>query len=189
MSKAKESFNFIFHGNFNINPIVEHLKKYNSEWFLNTTRQDAFGVHKYTNSIFIYDHDANWKKNTKYSIEKATNDEDMLNLISPIIKVLEEKHNGKVGKVLFIRLSSSKNIDKHVDVGDYLESIRRHHVPIITNDNVSFVVGNETKTMRIGEIWEVNNNKMHEVLNAGDDERVHLLIDIIPNNYIGEDNV
>jgi aspartyl/asparaginyl beta-hydroxylase (cupin superfamily) len=51
------------------------------------------------------------------------------------------------------------------------------------------VIDGERKFMRVGEIWEVNNNKVHQVWNEGDTDRVHLLIDIIPNNVIGDNDV
>ena len=43
-----------------------------------------------------------------------------------------------------------------------------------------FTVGEEEKNMRVGEMWEINNNdKSHSVINGSDIDRVHLILDYI----------
>ena len=55
----------------------------------------------------------------------------------------------------------------------------RIHLSIITNDEVWFTVGNETIHMREGELYEINNRRMHSVKNAGSEDRVHLIMDYV----------
>jgi aspartyl/asparaginyl beta-hydroxylase (cupin superfamily) len=71
-------------------------------------------------------------------------------------------------------------VSEHTDKGDYLSTVRRFHIPIITNDLVSYTVNGERVHMKQGECWEINNLKSHSVLNESDTDRVHLLIDIFP---------
>jgi hypothetical protein len=189
MTKELEDFKFIFHGTCDVSEISKHLSKYHVEWFKNTFRQDEYHMHRDTKSIFIYDYPVSWSPGEKYLVEHSSEDNDLFQMVLPIIESLEKLHNGKVGKAVFINLPPFKNVDKHKDAGGYLESVRRHHIPIATNERVSFVIDGERKFMRVGEIWEVNNNKVHQVWNEGDTDRVHLLIDIIPNNVIGENDV
>jgi hypothetical protein len=189
MSKEFEEFGFRFHGNYDISSIKKHLDKYHAEWLIDTSRQDISSVHRHTNSIFVYDVDASWIPGNVYKIDTKTDDQNLIELLLPIINKLEKYHSGKVGKVVFIKLPPFKNVDKHKDFGGYLESVRRHHIPIVTNEKVSFIIDGEKQFMDIGEIWEVNNNKMHQVWNEGDTDRVHLLIDIMPNDIIGDHHV
>ena len=35
--------------------------------------------------------------------------------------------------------------------------------------------------MRVGEFWEINNGRKHSVDNRGSEDRVHLIIDWMPN--------
>ena len=63
---------------------------------------------------------------------------------------------------------------------------RRHHVPIITSEQTLFGVGTEKINMLEGECWEINNTRFHSVENDSDIDRVHLLIDIMPNSEIGK---
>ena len=86
-------------------------------------------------------------------------------------------HFRQAAKLLveLIKLPAGKYISTHVDVGMNFKLSNRIH---ITNDKCIFVVGNEGKQMKRGEIWEINNDmKPHSVHNSGTEDRIHLLID------------
>lgn len=184
MTKKNEDFDFIHRGDFDVSKILNYLKEYDSEWLSDTSRQNTYQAHKETNSIFIYDYSADWKIGEPYSIQQKTDSKELIELVDPLIKYLEKIHDGRVAKTVFIKLPPAKNVHKHVDFGDYLESIRRHHVAIATNKDVAFIINGKKKNMSVGEIWEVNNNKEHQVWNDGSTDRIHLMIDIIPNKFL-----
>jgi tetratricopeptide (TPR) repeat protein len=50
---------------------------------------------------------------------------------------------------------------------------------------VDFFVGGEKKNMRAGELWEINNGLAHAVENRSDQDRIHIIIDWMPN-YAGK---
>jgi hypothetical protein len=55
----------------------------------------------------------------------------------------------------------------------------RVHLPVVTNDEVRFVVGGETVNLREGQLFEINNRRMHSVHNDGAEDRVHLILDYV----------
>ena len=71
---------------------------------------------------------------------------------------------------------ANSTIPPHVDGGTVGH---RHHIPVITNTGVIFTVGGEEKHMKQGEIWEINNQLPHAVVNHGNKDRVHLIADWI----------
>lgn len=154
------------------------------QWNENTSRQNTFKNHSHTRTYFLVDYSLDWAKNSPYEATSLRLNSPLWNSIKPIVDFLESYHGGRVGRVIVPKLLSGGIIDGHKDGGDYLESVRRHHIPIITNEKVSFSVGDEIVSMREGEIWEINNNFVHEVENPSSEHRVHLLIDIIPNRYL-----
>ena len=184
ISKVNEPFNYKFHGMFDVSKISDYLLTYSDEWFLDKERQMAYEVHKETNSIFIYDHATNWFIGNKYNLKINNAQSAMIELVSPIVKSLESIHDGKVGKCLFIKLPPNKSVGEHTDKMDYLGAARRHHIPITTNEDVLFFVNKESKNMKIGECWEINNSLLHSVENNGSTERIHLMLDILPNKFI-----
>jgi len=184
ISKVDEPFNYKFHGNFDVSKIADHLSTYSDEWFANGQRQVIHEVHKETNSVFVYDHDAGWSVGDPYNVKVNNDQSDMIELLAPIVSKLESLHEGKVGKCIFIKLPAHKNVGEHTDKRDYLGAVRRHHVAITTNENVLFFVNKESKNMKVGDCWEINNSQLHSVENNGDTERIHLLIDILPNKFV-----
>jgi hypothetical protein len=184
LSKIDEPFNYRFHGNFDVSAIADQLKKYPDDWFINQERQNAFEAHKETFSIPIYDHDFRWSAYDSYNVMPNPNQPVMMDILSPIIKTLEQVHDGKIGKCMFIRLPAHKDVAEHNDFGEYMGVVRRHHMAITTNDKAFFFVNKESKNMKVGECWEINNSHRHSVQNNGDTERIHLMFDILPNKFI-----
>ena len=66
MNKANERFNFIKHKWFDTEDIKNHIKNYDKQWTINTSRQKNFYPHKNTKTVFIYESDLNWKLNSLY---------------------------------------------------------------------------------------------------------------------------
>jgi hypothetical protein len=179
--KYYDPFTLIHHKNYDVSKIEKHISSYTEkEWLLDTSRQSMFGSHQETNSYFITDHRANWNLRENYEPIFRCQDPVLWELVKPIIEDLEHIHNGKVGKSLLIKLPAHASIEDHYDSGQLLGVSRRNHVVITTNPDVSFIVDTDTVHMKQGECWEINNDKRHEVINAGDTDRVHLLVDIIP---------
>jgi len=183
-----QKFNFNFIANYNIDKIKNIVSQFKDEWLVNTERQQNYEEHQKTYSYFIYDYDLNWKANNPYEMIVATKNIELINSVDFIVKDLEKKYNGKVGRVILTKLVAKGEIPFHVDSGDYLIMSHRNHIPIISNDT-SFSVGGETIEMKEGECWEINNSKIHNVKNNSTLDRVHLIIDILPNEIIGEGNV
>lgn len=183
--KANEDFNFVYFKNFNVDLIKDACISFDKEWLVDQSRQnmiypDRRNPHLYTNTYIVQDHELDWRNGEKF--EPVMLNQDLYDLTFPIIKELEEKVSGKAARVLFIKLNANKDVTEHTDSGDYLNTVRRFHIPIITNENVSYTVNAEKINMKEGECWEINNRKPHSVDNSSNLDRIHLLIDIMPED-------
>ena len=82
----------------------------------------------------------------------------------------------------FIILRAGDEIYPHKDddaVGyssDY-DYCHRIHLPLQTNDDVIFTIEGEDRHLKYGELIEIDNLKEHSVVNNGNTDRIHLLID------------
>ena len=186
MDKIHEDFRLRYLKNYNISEIQSEIYKLEEEWLEDTHRQEIFEEHKETVTYFLTDYSLEWKIGDTYPGSVRNPESQLYSLVKPIIEELEQFHDGRVGRTIFPKLSANKNIKGHCDGGEYLSVVRRHHIPIITNPDVWFNVGKGWVNMFEGECWEINNRKWHEVSNESDKDRVHLLIDIIPNKAIGK---
>lgn len=190
MKKSEEEFNFKKHSEYNVAELQDYISNFSEEWFLDISRQNRPNTpHKQTNTYYIYTSSIHWKYEQQFVTNKVCKDEKIIQLVEPIVKDLERIHNGVRGNVLLIKLKAREDVDMHEDTGDYLMMSRRNHVPIITTGDVIFGVGSERINMQAGECWEINNYRFHWVDNNSDTDRVHLLVDIMPYDIIGDNYV
>jgi hypothetical protein len=164
-------FNFKYHGKCSIHNLLNNISKIN--WNKYTFRQESYKVHNETLTVpLIWDEE---KQIIKYWEDYKIFENDLIN----ISQILNEKlGNGSIETALLINLPKNKKIDEHTDISKYFIERNRLHIPIITNDKCIFDVNGEKINMKQGEIWEINNHeKPHSVINDGDTDRIHLLID------------
>lgn len=91
-----------------------------------------------------------------------------------------EKHGpGYFIRALLTRLPAGTEIRPHIDDGYSLKRCHRIHVPIVTTPETLFRVGDTRFHMAAGEMWEINNRRIHAVTNGGDAARIHLIMDYV----------
>lgn len=98
-------------------------------------------------------------------------------------------------RVRFMKLNANKTINKHTDkidkdIGEEIGQIARLHVPIRTNDLVTFSVyekkNKQDYTLKQGHYYYTDVRKAHSVENLSDISRYHLVIDTYVNKAIRE---
>jgi hypothetical protein len=88
-------------------------------------------------------------------------------------------------RVRYLRLRAGGHILRHSDpMRDIDPRLIRIHVPVRTNPAVEFRVDDRLVTMREGDSWFVDVRFPHEVINRGDSDRVHLVIDLLRNEAV-----
>jgi len=186
-NKENPDFRFSYLKNYDTSRMKEIIEQLEEEWLLDTSRQELFDVHKHTESYIINKVNIfGWEEHNPLIHIGMAEPSELGNLALEVARDLEKELDGTMGQVLFIKLEANKAIGEHEDDGQYLYRAARHHIPIITNPGVNFIIDGESKHVPEGECWEINNNKTHAVENNGDKDRIHLLIDIVPNKYIKE---
>lgn len=87
--------------------------------------------------------------------------------------------------VRFMKLSAGSTIRRHRDYElGYEDGFIRVHIPAMTNDKVDFVLADEHLRLGVGEAWYLNVNNYHSVVNDGETDRVHLVIDCVVNDWL-----
>lgn len=147
-------------------------------WF-GSGREQTYEVHKQTQALLlIHDEDFRHYNPTYQELYSQFRKE-----LQPIFDFIVDyfNHDGFIVRALFARLAAHGRIDTHTDGLYSLLKCHRIHIPIITNDQVVFTIGGEKKVLGEGEMWEINNATLHAVENNGDQDRIHLIIDWVPN--------
>ncbi len=86
--------------------------------------------------------------------------------------------------VRLLQLAAGAEIKPHTDncLG-YEDGFFRLHIPVITNTGVEFVLDGIRLIMNEGECWYIDANFIHSVANRGAQDRIHLVIDGIRNDW------
>jgi mannose-6-phosphate isomerase-like protein (cupin superfamily) len=89
---------------------------------------------------------------------------------------------GRKNRIQFLKLRAGGQIFAHSDPLHQIDTgIVRIHVPVRTNPSVEFTVHGRRIVMQAGQSWYVDVRFRHSVNNPGAEDRVHLVIDVIPN--------
>ena len=173
--------NFHKVGEIDIKPWLTNVDTLTSEiWGEDSWRQETYSVHQDTQTIsLVFDKYFEKPIKTEHYKMFETN-------LMPLESLLSTRYgNGFTARLILTKLKPKGVIPEHQDNGECFQVSHRVHLPLITNDEVLFSVGEETITMQPGELWEINNtNRPHQVVNMSDSERIHLIIDWEPYNGV-----
>jgi len=85
----------------------------------------------------------------------------------------------------FLRLTAGSEIKEHRDYKlGFEDGSVRLHIPIVTDQLVEFYLDGRRIDMRPGETWYLNFNLKHRVINNSPIDRVHLVIDLVLNDWL-----
>jgi aspartyl/asparaginyl beta-hydroxylase (cupin superfamily) len=85
----------------------------------------------------------------------------------------------------FLRLTAGSEIKEHRDYKlGFEDGVARLHIPIVTDQLIEFYLDGQRVDMRPGEVWYLNFNLKHRVVNRSPIDRVHLVIDLVLNDWL-----
>lgn len=87
--------------------------------------------------------------------------------------------------VRFLRLGPASRIKPHTDLDlGFEDGEVRIHVPVSTDDDVEFLLDGQPVHMAEGEVWYLDLNLRHSVVNRGVRPRVHLVVDCVVDGWL-----
>lgn len=89
--------------------------------------------------------------------------------------------------VRLMKLEAGAQIKEHKDADLAFEKGEiRLHIPVTTNTDVEFYLDKERMVLNEGECWYMNFNLPHSLNNRSKEDRVHLVIDAVVNDWVKE---
>lgn len=101
----------------------------------------------------------------------------------PVMNEIINQHyvaGGTLLRAMVVRLPAGARIAKHRDSHPSFAAAHRIHVPLVTNSQVEFLVNGERVPPRAHFGFELNNSVLHQVVNRGQEHRIHLIFDYLP---------
>jgi hypothetical protein len=154
-------------------------------WFEDQYRQETYDVHYDTQSMVLVFVDLDHWPEIVVSKEPGWDRlaDAALPLMEDIISRLYEP-GGTVIRAMAAKLLSGKKITPHVDRHVSFHRGHRIHVPITTNSRVRFMIDGRPYQLQVGQAYEINNQKMHSVMNKGSEDRITFIFDYVPPDLI-----
>jgi len=164
---------------FDVAAIRQKVAALPAEKWRESDRERLFDVHRDTQALLlVHFEDFQYEKPDYRALYAELQGE-----LGPVINYVRDyyRNNGFIVRLILAKLVAGGRIPKHTDAGYSLLHCHRVHLPIVTNEGVVFHVGGEEINMQAGELWEINNGTVHAVENRGDSDRIHLIVDWMPN--------
>lgn len=95
------------------------------------------------------------------------------------IEEFVDKIGGQTTKAMIVSLNPHSQVYLHCDNGAYYKNKDRYHLPIKTKGSIN-KCGGEIVTYHEGELWWFDNKKEHEAFNDSDEDRIHIIFDVLP---------
>jgi hypothetical protein len=101
-------------------------------------------------------------------------------LIEPVLRQATARYGyarGVFPRIMLARMAPGGVIQPHIDANPAAKWPHKIHVPLVTNEQVVFYIGQQGHHFPAGEAVEVNNLGPHAVRNGGATDRIHLIFE------------
>lgn len=150
-------------------------------WTEKRYRQEAFNVHRDTQSIVLVFIDLEcWPR---LVVSRDAGWDRLGASATPVMNAIIERGyepGGMVIRAMAVRLPPGARIAPHVDRHESLRISHRIHLPLATNPRVRFFIDGVPHRFEVGHAVEINNQRSHSVMNDGASHRVHFIFDYLP---------
>ena len=167
-------------GEIDVAPLRDAILALDDEaWGEHKRRQEEYEVHRQTQSVVLVFCDG-WPDIT---VQKEVGWDRLADTAIPVMHELIGRgypQGGTIIRAMAAKLGPRGRIAPHFDSHPSFRRSHRIHLPITTNPLVRFIIDGRPQKMRVGEAYEINNQKTHSVMNSGREPRINFIFDYLP---------
>ncbi len=157
------------------------LSQADTAWHEHEYRQQKYEVHRLTESIvLVFTDGSNWPN---CEVRKQPGWHRLSDVAIPLMHRIIDKHyprGGTIIRAMAAKLLAGGRIDPHHDQHPSFHCSHRIHVPITSNPRVRLMIEGRPYALKTGEVYELNNQKQHSVMNKGSEDRITFIFDYVP---------
>ena len=172
-------------------PLLRELSAHPELWAEDTRRQGGIDVQRETESVTICAHveDLTFVEERERSpvayVGRPTAVARRLPTALGFVEHLAHQLHGLPGRAVLVRLCPGGTVYEHVDAGLYYELRHRYHLVLQSVAGSRLRSGDEEVRMQEGELWWFENRQPHEAFNDSDEDRIHLIVDMLSAHSLG----
>lgn len=107
-------------------------------------------------------------------------------LARQFLEEIAQAEDSNLGRAKIVCLPAGKRVYPHIDRGAYYRARNRYHFVLKSTKGSWLKAADEEVRMREGELWWFDNDQMHEAFNDGDEDRIHMIFDMLPCSKAGD---
>ena len=175
-------------GKVDVEPLAEAiLAQDEAAWNENEQRQQDYEVHEQTRSIvLLFAEVSDWPA---IEVSKQPGWDRLSKVAVPVMhQIIRNWYppGGTIIRAMAAKLLAGGRIIPHRDSHPSFGAGHRIHVPIVTNPRVRFMIDGRPYQLEVGQAYEINNQKVHSVMNKGDADRINFIFDYLPPARSGD---
>ncbi|MEM9477733.1 MAG: aspartyl/asparaginyl beta-hydroxylase domain-containing protein [Pseudomonadota bacterium] len=163
-------------------PFLDEIASVDDAWAAATGRQDKIAVQREALAIplrglrksKIYGrnrrdvHESRWTTGSaEYPLARA--------FITDVASELD----ADLSRAKIVCLPAGRKVYPHIDRGEYYRFRGRYHMILKSTAGSWMKAGDEEVRMQEGELWWFDNDQMHEAHNDGEEDRIHIIFDLL----------
>lgn len=153
-------------------------------WAEQTIRQQTYEVHEDTESIVMLFCDTSWPDGEIY---RESGWERLSDVAMPVIDHVINAYyepGGILLRAMAAKLKAHGRIHAHRDARRSFHMGHRVHVPITSSAGVRYTISGKPYSFEVGNVYEINNQKRHSVMNMGNEDRISFIFDYVPPDQL-----
>ncbi len=99
---------------------------------------------------------------------------------------IAEALDSELSRAKIVCLPAGRRVYSHIDRGEYYRLRNRYHFVLKSTHGSWLKAGDEEMRMREGQLWWFDNDQPHEAFNDGDEDRIHMIFDLLPRARVAE---
>ena len=164
-------------------PLLREIASLDDAWAQATGRQDKIAVQREALAIplrglrksRIYGRPRRDVHESRWTTSAAS-----FPLARAFITDVAAELDADLSRAKIVCLPAGRKVYPHVDRGEYYRFRGRYHMILKSSAGSWMKAGDEEVRMREGELWWFDNDQMHEAHNDGDEDRIHIIFDLLP---------
>ncbi|MEM6423188.1 MAG: aspartyl/asparaginyl beta-hydroxylase domain-containing protein [Pseudomonadota bacterium] len=170
-------------------PYLAEIEGVDGAWAEATGRQDKIKVQREALAIplrGLRKSMINGRKRRDVHESRWTGSSAHYPLARALLESIASEEACELGRAKIVCLQAGKRVYPHIDRGEYYRVRGRYHFVLRSGAGSWMKSGDEEVRMKEGELWWFDNNAMHEAHNDGDQDRIHMIFDMLPLALVGE---
>lgn len=164
-------------------PFLAEIAAVDGAWDLSTGRQDKIAVQREALAIplrGLRKSAINGRKRRDVHESRWTTASALYPRARRFLEETAETLDCLLSRAKIVSLPAGKRVYPHIDRGEYYRLRGRYHFVLRSTAGSWLKAAEEEVRMKEGELWWFDNDQMHEAFNDGDEDRIHMIFDLLP---------